>query len=670
MRLLWRRRSHVYALLGYAAAAVVFTWPLTPHIGTHLTGSPAGDTGVYVWNQWVFRQELLDGISPYFTDTIFSLSGRANLSLHNYTVFQDLVALPLIGWLGVVTTFNLVYLLMTVLTGYATFLLARQVAGSDVVGGGPPGGPGGGSDPTTSDPAAWLAGLLFAWSPNLVTRGGAHFSLVAAAPLAVFLLLLLRAAERQRLRDAVALGATCWWAAAADAYYAVYCLVLAGVFLLTRVLTIRRRAEPALPAARWTLDVLVFCAAGLVLSMVVSGGWQFTMLGRVASMRSLYTPMLLLTLLAAARVALAYRPDLAGIDRAALLRVVRLGTAAAAVTAALLAPVLYAVGLRIAEGRWDRESVFWRSSPRGVDLLSFVLPNPNHPLAPAALRDWLSPRADAYFENVASLTFVALATIVLAWRAGWRIPRFWAGLAIFFGALALGPFVQVAGVNTHVPGPWAFLRYLPIVGLARTPSRFSIVVMLAVAVLFAAALTWMAGRRPGRRRVVLAAAAALLVFELWPAPRPLYSAEIPSIYAHVAGAPDDLRHLELPIGVRDGTRSIGNFTARSQFFQTMHGKRLIGGYLSRVSRRRMTDVRRDPMVDALIWLSENRPLDDSRQRSLVEDGPAFVQRARLGFVVVDRARTPEPLRTFAIDAFRLELIDAAGEFELYRPTAP
>jgi hypothetical protein len=648
----------VYALLGYAAAAVAFTWPLTANLGTHLTGSPAGDTGVYVWNQWVFQRELLEGGSPYFTDKIFSLSGRANLSLHNYTAFQDLVALPVIGWLGVVPTFNLVYLLMTVLTGYATFLLARHVGSVPA------------SDPGTAprtDPAAWLAGLLFAWSPNLVTRGGAHFSLVAAAPLPIFLLLLLRAAERQRLRDAVALGATCGWAATADAYYAVYCLVLAAVFLLTRVLTLRRRADPALPAARWTLDVLIFCAAGLVLSMVVSGGWQFSVLGRLTSMRSLYTPMLLLTLLAAARIALAYRPGIAGFDRAATLRVVRLGTAAAIVTAVLLAPALYAVGVRIAEGRWDRESVFWRSSPGGVDLVSFVLPNPNHPLAPAALRDWLTPRPDAYYENVASLTCVALGTIVLAWRTGWRIPRFWAGLALFFGGLALGPFVHVAGMITHVPGPWAFLRYVPIVGLARTPSRFSVVVMLAVAVLFASALVWLAGRHPGRRRVVLAVAAALLVFELWPAPRPLYSAAIPPIYAHVAAAPADLRHLELPIGVRDGTFSIGNFTARSQFFQTMHGKRLIGGYLSRVSKRRMTDVRRDPMVDALIWLSENRDVDASRRRALIEGGPAFVERARLGSVVIDRARTPEPLRNFAIDAFRLELIDTSGDFELYRP---
>ncbi len=643
-------RRHLYALLGYAAVAVVFTWPLLPNISTHLTGSPAGDTGVYVWNQWVFQHELLNNRqSPYFTDKIFSLSGRANLSLHNYTAFQDLVALPLIPWLGVVTTFNVVYLLMTVLTGYTGFLLVRQVTGAWT--------------------EAWLAGVLFAWSPTLVTRGGAHFSLVAAAPLALFMALLLRTADRQRRRGALALGLTCAWAASADAYYAVYCVMLAGLFILARVMTIRRHPVPAASrAVPWTLDVLLFCVGGLVVSMLVSGGWQMTILGRVASMRSLYTPMLLLTLLACARLAWTYRPNLIPCEGRSLLRTLRLSTAAGLVTVAVLSPVLYAAAVRVAQGRWDRDQIFWRSSPRGVDLAALVLPNPNHPLAPESLRAWLTPRPDAYYENVASLTFVALFAIAAAWRAGWRIPRLWGGLALVFGALSLGPFVHVLGINTHIPGPWAFLRYVPIVGLARTPSRFSIVLMLVVAVLFGAALYWLGQRWPQRRRAIVVTAAALLLIELLPAPRPVYSAAVPEIYNRIAAVPDDsVRVLELPFGVRDGTRSVGNFTARSQYFQTVHRKPLIGGYLSRVSRRRIADVRRDPMTDALIWLSEGRDLDDSRRPSLVADGTSFVTRAKIGFVVIDRERTPRALRAFAIDAFGLRLVEADGNFELYAP---
>ena len=54
------RGSHLYVLLGYAVVAIVFSWPLPLNLGTHLTGNPGGDTGVYVWNQWVFRHEIFE----------------------------------------------------------------------------------------------------------------------------------------------------------------------------------------------------------------------------------------------------------------------------------------------------------------------------------------------------------------------------------------------------------------------------------------------------------------------------------------------------------------------------------------------------------------------------------------------------------------------------------
>src|SRR5688572_26417437 len=158
----WRRGPglHLAVLVGYIATAVVFSWPLILHLDTDLTGPPDGDTGVYVWNQWVFQHEILvHRRLPYFTHSIFSMVQEANLSFHNYTAFQNLLALPLSGLLGVVSTFNVVFLLMYVLTAYATFLLARHVTGLAA--------------------ESWVAGLVFAWSPLLVTRGMGHFSLVA-----------------------------------------------------------------------------------------------------------------------------------------------------------------------------------------------------------------------------------------------------------------------------------------------------------------------------------------------------------------------------------------------------------------------------------------------------------------------------------------------------------
>jgi hypothetical protein len=373
-----------------------------------------------------------------------------------------------------------------------------------------------------------------------------------------------------------------------------------------------------------------------------------------------------LTALALLRVAWRYRTHLDHVERAHVWQTMRLATVSGVFATVMLAPVLYAMTLRIAQDGLDRERTFWRSSPRGVDLVSFILPNPNHTLTPDSVQAFLTPRPDAYLENVASLSLVVIAVVVAAWRRGWVIPRLWAGLAALFALLSLGPFVHILGMNTYVPGPWALLRYVPLLGLARTPARFTTVLMLTVAVLFAAALSFLVARVPSRRRLILATVSTLLIFELLPLPRVLYSAEVPRVYRHVAAAPADARVLELPFGVRDGTSSVGDFTARSQFFQTSHHKMLIGGYLSRVSRRRIAEIRRYEMLDALITLSEGRSLDPVREQRLIEEGPAFARRYRVDFVVIDCERAAEPLRLFAMKAFRLRHVESDAPFELYR----
>jgi hypothetical protein len=642
-------RSHVCVLFAYAVIALVFAWPLPSHLSTHLTGSPAGDTGVYVWNQWVFQHELIDHRSlPYVTHTLFGGRRRADLGLHNYTTFQNLLALSMVRVLGVVATFNIIYLLMTVWTAHATFLLARQVTGRLA--------------------ESWLAGLLFAWSPVLVARGTAHFSLVAAAPLALFLLLLLRAGDHSRRRHAVAIGATVWLAASTDVYYAVYCVLIAAAFVLARLITIERTPQQTrAPAVRWAVDVLLLSLSGLILAMLISGGWRFTFLGRAAFTRRLYAPVFALTVLAILRAGWYYRTSFRGVTRRTVWNVATVGSGAVIVATILLSPVIYAVTQRIVSGEFDTARILWRSNPPGEDVLAWVVPNPNHWLAPTAFTQWLTDRRNGYVENVASLSWVALGILGVACWRGWSPPRRWLSLTLAFGLLALGPFIVIGGVNTHVPGPWALLRYLPVVGLARVPTRFSIVAMLAFSILCASALAWLGRSYPQRRRRLLVVVGILLIAELVPAPRPLYSAAIPTIYGQVAAAPADAVVLELPFGLRDGLSKVGDFSALSQYFQTAHGKILMGGYLSRVPRRRVAEVQRDPVLSALILLSEKRTLTSDQERALSEHGPEMIARANVQFVVIDRARASEALQEVAVRALRLRLVDVDGSFELYLP---
>jgi hypothetical protein len=642
------RASQLAVVLGYVIAASAFTWPLPLQLGTHFTGDPGGDTGVYVWNQWVFHQELVEGHNPLATEKILSLTSRVDLTQHNYTAFLNLLALPLISALGVVTSFNVVFLLASILNALFAYGLVRTATSATRF-------------------EAFLGGLLFAWAPAMVARTTGHFSLAAAAALPAFLWCLIRAEQSRSIRDAMLVGLCMAWAALSDAYYGVYCLMLAIVYVAVTLLRVTRAEKPAPWPFVWLLDVLMICLAGLIAGLVVGRGGEFTLLGIPVRMRSLYNPMLILTVLVAIRIVIWWRPKFAlpTLGPSPL----KVTLVAALACAGPMAPVLYGLGDRIAEGRFVTPDIFWRSSPRGVDLLSFITPNPLHPIARLFTENPQVTRPTWYVEYTASLSVVAIAIIAFAvLRAGYRPRKGWWVVTIGFALLALGPFIYVAGVNTYIPGPWALLRYAPGFGLARMPSRFTIIAVLGSAVLFAGALAAIGQRWPHRRRMIGAIVAALLVFELWPAPRTLYSAEISPVYDRIAADPRPVRVLVLPFGVRDGVWETGNFRPRSQYNQIRHGKALIGGYLSRISKKRVEQMRAEyPTLDALIHISEPKPLPAGVSVTLTERGDYFVEQANLGYVVIDERFIPPDRAALVIGAFKLREVARDRHLALYQP---
>jgi len=643
-------RQGVCALLAFILLSAVQAWPLPRHLSTHLTGPPSGDTGVYVWNTWVFRHELVEeGRSPFQTSSIFALSARADLSLHNYTVFADLLAVPVQPILGVVATFNLIYLLNVALAGFGMFVLARRLTGRAL--------------------ESWIAGAVFACAPFMVARSTAHFSLVAAAPLPFFVYWLDRALDTRRSPAGAAAGACLAWADFCDPYYAVYCVLLGACLVTAHVITYVRsgRRDDSSRALRIVLDAgIAALVLVMVLATVVSD--RSMRVGSISiSMRTLYTPVLILTVLVLARVALSFRVVMTW-RPLALISLARPVMATLAVAALLLSPTLYAVGRRLLEDRMPSLPIWWRSSAGGVDLAAFFLPSPDHPLIPSAVADWIARRVGGSVEDVAAVPLVGLLAILLSWRyADFKISRRWLAITIGFGLLALGPFVAIAGVKTYVPTPWALLRYVPLIGTARVPSRFAVVVLLGFCVILATALTSLSRRFPQSRAWWLAIVGCALAVELLPIPRTLYSARVPAIYDIIAADSRPIRVLELPYGVRDGVSSIGNFSAASQFYQTRHGKPIAGGYVSRVSARRKAAYEGLPVPRALLALSEGRTLTVEEAERGRRAAARFLTRSEIGYVVIDAARASPELRRFAIEALGLTRIADADGYELYVP---
>jgi len=86
-----------------------------------------------------------------------------------------------------------------------------------------------------------------------------------------------------------------------------------------------------------------------------------------------------------------------------------------------------------------------------------------------------------------------------------------------------------------------------------------------------------------------------------------------------------------------------------------------------VSERRVKAIRSYPMLDALIRLSEGKPLDPGNDELVAADAPRFLDRANVGYVVIDHTRATPALVDFAIRTLQLDELESDGPFVLYSP---
>ncbi|HEX5501386.1 MAG TPA: hypothetical protein VFW96_02110 [Thermomicrobiales bacterium] len=268
--------------------------------------------------------------------------------------------------------------------------------------------------------------------------------------------------------------------------------------------------------------------------------------------------------------------------------------AAGALAAAFLSPVLVPALREARDGGVAATPREWIASA-SLDLADAFRPNALHPL-----NGGVRP------EFAAALGFAALALALLGLWAARRRAALWAAVGVVAFALALGPYLLVDG--RRVGGavlPYNLLYALPLGSIARAPVRFEALTLLAGAVLAAWGVAWLAARaaawRPARagalRALVAALALALVLAEWLPVPRPLQAATADAAYAALAAGPPGGVY-ELPYDA----------IAHEMYWQTLHGRPIVGGYISRKIPY--------PLLDAVPVVKQLRERGDPDMRAL------------------------------------------------------
>ena len=643
----------VVIAVGFGALAGAWTFPLASHLSTHLLGPAAGDNVEFLWNFWWMRTALASGLDFFRTPFLFAPLG-ADLTLHTHTALPAFVGATALRSVSIITALKATILAALFLNGFCAYLLARRVV------------PGRGS--------AVVAGLVFAGSPYLSAHLNGHFNLVHAWVIPLFAL-----AASEMLRGSVRWGLLCGVVIAStlyiDYYYYVYesaiGIVLCALFAWRWSL---RFGEPN-RLTRWLLWVLaaaILLDGVIIVAIVWTKGFSIPLGRRQISMHGVYNGFQLLWILVGAWLFARRLPYLEVRRREDWAAAPALRATLTGIGVFLLgAAPLLAKGLELVRrGEYVTQHYLWRSAPAGIDLGTIVLGNPFHGLYGSWTRDWYARLGIDVIENGAWLGIAPIALSVWAIRASWSNPevRRWTVIGSVFLIWALGPHLTVFGRTTALILPETLVRYMPLVSNARIPGRAMVVVSLAAGLLTAAALSrW---REQSKWPTALLAAVALAVMaDYVPAPFPLVRMDRLALYDILRARPEPGAVCELPLGLADGFGQVGRFDSRTMFYQTIHARPMVGGFLARLPPSVTSAYMANPLMAGLLRLS-SEAADPGTDHPLPGRAEAteILRRDKIRFFILDREAASSALIDYVEHVLPLDLVAQDGKRSLYVAT--
>ncbi len=317
------------------------------------------------------------------------------------------------------------------------------------------------------------------------------------------------------------------------------------------------------------------------------------------------------------------------------------------------------------------------------DVLGFFVPSHLHPIFGA-----LETQFHFAYTNFAYLGFAALLLAVIAL---WKVPqaRVWGLFGAIFVLLTLGPDLNVNGTAISAPYlPFNLLLEIPFIKGNRYPSRWSVMVTLALAVMVGYGVAWILRKLGSRRNAVgrnflLPSAFCLLLtlmlFEHLSIPLPTSNFQIPAVYQTIAQDQGDFTVLELPLAWRNGFRMTGTLDAEmmfEQWYQTAQRHPILGGNTSRNPELKFQYFTEAPVINSLIAVETGHTLGDATIQRDRELAPAVLRFFGVRYVVWHSPRDPQNRR--ALDAARAyaqsvlpmtkisEVSDDTGETVVFR----
>jgi hypothetical protein len=216
IRLLIRQyRFSLIILALYTIITVLMTYPVA-FSATAVAGG--GDAFFYLWDLWWFKKALLSCSNPYFTTYLFYPSGLS-LAYSTITPFNGIISVPLQLFLDVVAVYNILWMCTFIVAGYGTYLLVLYL--------------------TENHHAAFIAGLIYAFSPYHFAHALGHLSLITIGWIPFFILYLYKTINEDNFKNPLLACFFLLLVGLSDVNYLLYSLVFAVIFFIYSLISHR-----------------------------------------------------------------------------------------------------------------------------------------------------------------------------------------------------------------------------------------------------------------------------------------------------------------------------------------------------------------------------------------------------------------------------------------------
>jgi len=287
-----------------------------------------------------------------------------------------------------------------------------------------------------------------------------------------------------------------------------------------------------------------------------------------------------------------------------------------------------------------------------ADLLGFITPSTLHPLWGGLARNIAGKFTGNTAENTVFLGYTALLVAMYSvLRVKEKDIRYWIFVMLFFVVLSLGPVLHILGDIEFTPFkvrvPLPYLVLYPLFSFTRVPARLIVMVMLSLSVVVAYGLKNLSRDFSNNKRLLKAiinvSIFCAIIFEYASFPLPLGRMAVPKMYYQIASEEDDFALMELPREYHYARCQVSEY----QYYQTVHRKKLIGGYVARNPSYALDFMYNTPVIRELNF--PELPPDILRQ-NLSEVGLSLLNYYNVRYIILHRNyMTPEMFRR--VDGF-------------------